>query len=278
MVAGLRRRHPHDGDRDDRTRNRLGSGEHLDHGNAVRGRKALHRQRSENVHHRRGGNGRSRPHRVSDGAVRPENRRAGLSILCVPTDSPGFSVGRNLKKIGLRQQDTAELFYNAVKVPVENLLGAEGVAFDYLTHNLPQERMSIALNAAAHAEAAIRHATAYVQDRKVFGKQVAAFQNTKFVLAECSAETRAARVYVDHSLDLLDRGGELSVADAARTKLFCTEVAARVIDKCLQLHGGYGYMTEYPIARLYEDTRVSRIYGGTSEVMKSIISKDLGGL
>ncbi|EID71875.1 MULTISPECIES: acyl-CoA dehydrogenase family protein [Rhodococcus] len=205
----------------------------------------------------------------------PENRRAGLSILCVPTDSPGFSVGRNLKKIGLRQQDTAELFYNAVKVPVENLLGAEGVAFDYLTHNLPQERMSIALNAAAHAEAAIRHATAYVQDRKVFGKQVAAFQNTKFVLAECSAETRAARVYVDHSLDLLDRG-ELSVADAARTKLFCTEVAARVIDKCLQLHGGYGYMTEYPIARLYEDTRVSRIYGGTSEVMKSIISKDLG--
>ncbi|MBM7459284.1 acyl-CoA dehydrogenase family protein [Rhodococcus coprophilus] len=205
----------------------------------------------------------------------PENRRGGLSIIAVPTDAEGFSVGRKLDKIGLHQQDTAELSYSDVKVPVENLLGEEGAGFGYLTHNLPQERLSIALNQVGFAEAAIAHAIAYTKDRKVFGKPVAAFQNTKFVLAECSAETQAARVYVDRCLELLDRK-ELSVADAARAKLFCTEVAGRVIDKCLQLHGGYGYITEYPIARLYADTRVTRIYGGTSEVMKTIISKDLG--
>ncbi|AYA24112.1 acyl-CoA dehydrogenase [Rhodococcus rhodochrous] len=205
----------------------------------------------------------------------PENRRGGLSIIAVPTDSEGFAVGRKLDKIGLHQQDTAELSYTDVKVPVENLLGEEGAGFGYLTHNLPQERLSIALNQVGFAEAAIAHAIAYTKERKVFGKPVASFQNTKFVLAECSAETQAARVYVDHCLELLDRK-ELTVADAARAKLFCTEVSGRVIDKCLQLHGGYGYITEYPIARLYADTRVTRIYGGTSEVMKTIISKDLG--
>ncbi|MGX7730148.1 acyl-CoA dehydrogenase family protein [Rhodococcus sp. 2H158] len=205
----------------------------------------------------------------------PEDRRAGLSILCVPTDAEGFSVGRKLDKIGLHQQDTAELSYQDVQVPVENLLGEEGKAFGYLAHNLPQERLSIALNQVGQAAAAIEHAVAYTKDRKVFGKPVASFQNTKFVLAECSAEVQAARVFADHCLELLDRG-ELSVADAARAKLYCTEVAGRVIDKCLQLHGGYGYITEYPIARLYADTRVSRIYGGTSEVMKTIIAKDLG--
>ncbi|CCW15344.1 acyl-CoA dehydrogenase family protein [Rhodococcus aetherivorans] len=205
----------------------------------------------------------------------PEDRRAGLSILCVPTDAEGFSVGRKLDKIGLHQQDTAELSYQDVRVPVENLLGEEGKAFGCLAHNLPQERLSIALNQVGQAAAAIEHAVAYTKDRKVFGKPVASFQNTKFVLAECSAEVQAARVFADHCLELLDRG-ELSVADAARAKLYCTEVAGRVIDKCLQLHGGYGYITEYPIARLYADTRVSRIYGGTSEVMKTIIAKDLG--
>ncbi|WP_068164904.1 acyl-CoA dehydrogenase family protein [Rhodococcus phenolicus] len=205
----------------------------------------------------------------------PDNRRGGLSIIAVPTATEGFSVGRKLKKLGLHQQDTAELSYSDVKVPVENLLGEEGKGFSYLTHNLPQERLSIALNQVGFAEAAIAHAIAYTSDRKVFGKPVAAFQNTKFVLAECSAETQMARVYVDHCLELLDRK-ELTVADAARAKLVCTEVAGRVIDKCLQLHGGYGYITEYPIARLYADTRVTRIYGGTSEVMKTIISKDLG--
>ena len=205
----------------------------------------------------------------------PDNRRAGLSIICVPTDSPGFSVGRKLDKLGLHQQDTAELSYDDVKVPVENLLGEEGKGFSYLTHNLPQERLSIALNSVSQAEAAIGHAKAYVQERKVFGKPVAAFQNTKFVLAECITEVTAARVLVDRCLELLDRN-ELTVADAATAKLFATEMAARVIDKCLQLHGGYGYITEYPVARLYADARVTRIYGGTSEVMKTIIAKDAG--
>ncbi len=175
----------------------------------------------------------------------PETRRGGLSIIAVPTATEGFSVGRKLNKIGLHQQDTAELSYSDVRVPVENLLGEEGEGFSYLTHNLPQERLSIALNQVGFAEAAIAHAIAYTSDRKVFGKPVAAFQNTKFVLAECSAETQMARVYVDHCLELLDRK-ELTVADAARAKLVCTEIAGRVIDKCLQLHGGYGYITEYP--------------------------------
>ncbi|MFZ2178052.1 MAG: acyl-CoA dehydrogenase family protein [Rhodococcus sp. (in: high G+C Gram-positive bacteria)] len=205
----------------------------------------------------------------------PEDRRAGLSILCVPTASDGFGVGRKLDKIGLHQQDTAELSYSDVKVPVDNLLGEEGKAFGYLAHNLPQERLSIALNSVSHAEAAIMHATDYVKNRTVFGKPVASFQNTKFVLAECITETEAARFYVDHCLELLDRG-TLDVADAAKAKLHATEVAGRVIDKCLQLHGGYGYITEYPIARLYADSRVTRIYGGTNEVMKTIIAKSAG--
>ncbi|OBF29339.1 acyl-CoA dehydrogenase [Mycobacterium sp. ACS1612] len=205
----------------------------------------------------------------------PNNRRAGLSIICVPTDAEGFAVGRKLRKLGLHQQDTAELSYNNVLVPSENRLGEQDAAFGYLTHNLPQERLGIALNSVALAEAAIMHATDYVTTRRVFGRPVASFQNTKFVIAECITETEVARMYVDSALDLLDRD-ELSVADAAKAKLFCTEVAGRVIDKCLQLHGGYGYTTEYPIARLYADTRVNRIYGGTSEVMKMIISKAAG--
>ncbi|MFE6977277.1 acyl-CoA dehydrogenase family protein [Streptomyces sp. NPDC057682] len=205
----------------------------------------------------------------------PENRRAGLSILCVESASEGFTVGRRLQKIGLKTSDTAELSFVDVRVPVENLLGEEGAGFSYLTHNLPQERLTIALGAAASAAAALRFATGYVRDRQVFGRPVAAFQNTKFVLAECATEVEAMQVMADRALDLHDVG-ELSVADAAKAKLFCTEAAGRVIDKCLQLHGGYGYIMEYPIARLYADTRVSRIYGGTSEVMKTIIAKDLG--
>jgi acyl-CoA dehydrogenase len=141
--------------------------------------------------------------------------------------------------------------------------------------NLTQERLSIAVDAYATASAALRFAVEYVKERQVFGKPVAAFQNTKFVVAECATEVEALQVMVDHALDLHDED-ELSAADAAKVKLFGTEVAGQVIDKCLQLHGGYGYMLEYPIARLYADTRVSRIYGGTSEVMKTIIAKSLG--
>ncbi|MDJ0011660.1 acyl-CoA dehydrogenase family protein [Rhodococcus erythropolis] len=204
-----------------------------------------------------------------------ENRRTGLSILVVDTSSPGYSVGRKINKIGLKTSDTAELSFVDVQVPVEDRLGEEGDGFSYLTHNLAQERLTIAFGAAATASAALRFAIDYVKDRKVFGKPVAAFQNTKFVLAECATEVDAIQLVSDNALECHDRG-TLTIPDAAKTKLFCTEAAGRVIDKCLQLHGGYGYITEYPIARLYADTRVTRIYGGTSEVMKTIIAKDLG--
>ncbi|WP_067473134.1 acyl-CoA dehydrogenase family protein [Actinomadura hibisca] len=205
----------------------------------------------------------------------PENRRAGLSILVVDTKSDGYAVGRKLEKIGLRSSDTAELSFSDVRVPVEDLLGEEGRGFEYLTHNLAEERLGIAVSSYASAAAAVDFAKRYVQDRTVFGKTVASFQNTKFVLAECATEVEAAQALVDRAVEALD-AGELTPADAAKAKLFCTEVQARVVDKCLQLHGGYGYILEYPIARLYTDARVSRIYGGTSEVLKTIIAKDLG--
>ncbi|NDU75868.1 acyl-CoA dehydrogenase [Actinomadura sp. DSM 109109] len=204
----------------------------------------------------------------------PENRRAGLSILAVDTRSEGYAVGRKLEKIGLRSSDTAELSFTDVRVPVEDLLGEEGRGFEYLTHNLAEERLGIATSSYASAAAAVEFARRYVQERTVFGKTVSSFQNTKFVLAECATEVEAARSLVDRCIEALD-AGELTPADAAVCKLFCTEVQARVVDKCLQLHGGYGYILEYPIARLYADARVTRIYGGTSEVLKTIIAKDL---
>ncbi|MFI7313646.1 acyl-CoA dehydrogenase family protein [Streptomyces hygroscopicus] len=205
----------------------------------------------------------------------PEDRRSGISILVVDTRSEGYAVGRKLEKLGLKTSDTAELSFTDVKVPVEDLLGEEGKAFGYLAHNLPQERLGIAVGAYAQAAAAVRFATEYVRDRTVFGKPVASFQNTKFVLADCQSEVDAMQAVVDRALDAHD-AGELTAADAASAKLFTTERAAVVIDKCLQLHGGYGYMMEYPIARLYADTRVNRIYGGTSEVMRSIVAKSMG--
>ncbi|MFH8620183.1 acyl-CoA dehydrogenase family protein [Streptomyces sp. NPDC017979] len=205
----------------------------------------------------------------------PGDRRAGLTILCVESRSEGFAVGRKLEKIGRHSMDTAELSFSDVRVPVANRLGDEGRAFGYLSQNLPRERLSIGVAGVAQARAAIRFATEYVKERRVFGSRVADFQNTKFTLAACEAEFRAAEALADRGVEL-DDAGELTAAEAARIKLFGTEVAGRVVDACLQLHGGYGYMTEYPIARLYADTRVSRIYGGTSEVMKTIIAKDLG--
>lgn len=203
------------------------------------------------------------------------DRRSGLSLLVVDTRSEGFSIGRKLEKIGLRSSDTSELSFTDVRVPAENLLGREGQGFWYLGHNLPRERLAIGVSAVAHAAAAIELTRDYVTNRSVFGTTVASFQNTKFVLAECAAEVEAAQAMVDKGIGL-DDTEELTAVDAAKIKLFCTEMAGRVIDKCLQLHGGYGYMLEYPIARLYADTRVNRIYGGTSEIMKTIIAKDLG--
>ncbi|MFD7667055.1 acyl-CoA dehydrogenase family protein [Streptomyces sp. NPDC059788] len=208
-------------------------------------------------------------------APTPEDRRGGITLLVVDTATEGYAVGRKLEKLGLKSSDTAELSFTDVKVPVEDRLGEEGKAFSYLGQNLPQERLGIAVGAYAQAAAAVRFATAYVQDREVFGKSVASFQNTKFVLADCKTEVDAMQAVVDRALDAHD-AGELTAADAASAKLFTTERAAVVIDKCLQLHGGYGYMQEYPISRLYADTRVTRIYGGTSEVMRSIVAKSMG--
>jgi acyl-CoA dehydrogenase len=205
----------------------------------------------------------------------PDNRRGGLTLLVVEDGMPGFVRGRELDKMGCKVQDTAELSFTDVRVPVDNRLGEEGAAFSYLGHNLAQERLTVAVGSVAQARAAVAATIDYVKERKAFGTPVASFQNTKFELAAMSTEIEAAQMMLDRAVSELV-AGELSGADAARTKLFCTEVQARVVDRCLQLFGGYGYMMEYPIARLYTDARVARIYAGTSEVMKVIIAKSLG--
>lgn len=204
----------------------------------------------------------------------PDNRRHGLTLLVVEDGMPGFARGRVLEKMGCKVQDTVELSFDQVRVPVANRLGEEGAAFGYLGHNLPQERLTVAVGSVAQSRAALTATVDYVKQRKAFGTPVASFQNTKFEVAAMSAEIEAAQTMLDRAVaDLVD--GVLSGADAARVKLFCTEVQARVVDRCLQLFGGYGYMMEYPIARLYTDARVARIYAGTSEVMKTIIAKSL---
>lgn len=204
----------------------------------------------------------------------PDNRRRGLTLLVVEGGMPGFERGRELDKMGCKVQDTAELSFTDVRVPVANRLGEEGEAFSYLGHNLAQERLTVAVGSVAQARSALVATIDYVRNRTVFGSPVAAFQNTKFELAAVSTEIEAAQCMLDRAVaDHVE--GVLSAADAARTKLFCTEMQARVIDRCLQLFGGYGYMMEYPIARLYTDARVARIYAGTSEVMKMIIAKSL---
>ncbi|WP_405836023.1 acyl-CoA dehydrogenase family protein [Streptomyces sp. NBC_01518] len=205
----------------------------------------------------------------------PDNRRAGLTLLVVEDGMPGFTRGRVLHKMGIKVQDTVELAFDDVRVPVANRLGEEGAAFGYLGNNLPQERMTVAVGSVAQARAALDTTIAYVKERKAFGKTVASFQNTKFELAAVAAEIEAAQAMLDRAvLELV--AGELSGPDAAKVKLFCTEMQARAVDRCLQLFGGYGYMLEYPIARLYADARITRIYAGTSEVMKVIIAKSLG--
>ncbi len=204
-----------------------------------------------------------------------DDRRGGMSLLIVERGMAGFERGRNLDKLGMHSQDTAELSFTDVRVPIENLLGDEGGGFAQLTQKLPQERTSIAVNGVAEATAAFQETLQYVQDRKAFGTSIGSFQNTKFVLAEIATDIEVAQAYLDRCVDRLNEG-ELSAADAAKAKFYCTELQGRVIDRCLQLHGGYGYMTEYPIARRYADARVTRIYGGTSEIMKSVISKSYG--
>jgi alkylation response protein AidB-like acyl-CoA dehydrogenase len=188
---------------------------------------------------------------------------------------PGFERGRNLDKLGLHSQDTAELSFSDVRVPVENLIGEEGEGFTYLTAKLPQERASIAVAGVAEAKAAFDETVRYVKERKAFGTSVGAFQNTKFVLSEIITEIDVAQAFLDRCVDRLN-DGELSAADASKAKYWCTELQGRVVDRCLQLHGGYGFMNEYPIARRYADARVTRIYGGTTEIMKTVISKSIG--
>jgi acyl-CoA dehydrogenase len=205
----------------------------------------------------------------------PDNRRRGLTLFVVEDGMPGFTRGRELEKMGCKVQDTAELSFVDVRVPARNVLGEVHEAFAYLGMNLPQERLTIAVGSVAQARSAIAAAIEYTKSRKAFGTPVASFQNTKFELAACSTEVEAGQAMVDRATTLHVEG-ELTPEDAARVKLFCTEMQQRVVDRCLQLFGGYGYMMEYPIARLYNDARVTRIYAGTSEVMKVIIAKSLG--
>lgn len=204
----------------------------------------------------------------------PEEGSKGTSLLLVEANSEGFEKGQNLEKIGMKAQDTSELFFQDVKVPKDNLLGAEGMGFIYLMQELPQERLSVALNAIASAESILEQTIDYVKERKAFGRSVSTFQNTQFKLAEMSADLTMARVFVDKCLELLVEK-QLDVVTAAKLKLLSTEMQCDVIDECLQLHGGYGYMLEYPVARAYADARVQKIYAGTNEVMKIIIGRSL---
>ena len=205
----------------------------------------------------------------------PTQRHTGMSLLVVERGMDGFERGRNLDKIGMHSQDTAELFFTDVRVPVGNRLGDEGKGFNYLTSNLAQERLSIAITGVASARATLGWTIDYVQERQAFGTSIGSFQNTKFVLAEISTEVEVAQAYVDQCVLKLN-AGTLTPADAARAKYYCTELQQRAADKCLQLFGGYGYMLEYPVARAFVDARITSIYGGTTEVMKTIIAKSIG--
>jgi alkylation response protein AidB-like acyl-CoA dehydrogenase len=199
----------------------------------------------------------------------------GLGLFVVPATAGGFSRGRKLEKVGRRAQDTAELFFDEVVVPPEDVLGNEGEGLRNLMRNLPQERLSIAVTAVAHAERALEITLEYVRDRRAFGQAVGSFQANRFALAELVTETRFARVYVDRCIEA-QVAGELTAEEAAGAKFLTTELEFRVMDRCLQLHGGYGYMEEYAIARMWRDARVQRIYGGTNEIMKEIVGRSLG--
>ncbi len=205
----------------------------------------------------------------------PAKGAKGTSLLVVDTSMKGFEKGKRLKKMGLKGQDTAELFFDNVEVPAENLLGQENNGFVYLMQELPWERMQIAIAAAAKSEVAIEWTQQYVRDRKVFGKPVASFQNTRFKLAELATQSQVMRVFVDRCMELLLEK-KLDTATASMAKYWASDLENRIIDECVQLHGGYGYMWEFPIAQAYVDARVARIYGGTNEIMKEVIARSLG--
>ncbi|NLC98860.1 MAG: acyl-CoA dehydrogenase [Actinomycetales bacterium] len=205
----------------------------------------------------------------------PEAGPMGFSLIVVERGAEGFTRGRNLDKIGLKAQDTAELFFDNVRVPATNLLGTEGQGFIHLMERLPQERLSISVVAAAACRTVIDQTVEYVTTRKAFGRKIGSFQNSRFVLAELESEQRIAQTFVDRSIEELN-AGTLTVEDAAVGKWWTTELQKKTVDACLQLHGGYGYMTEYPISKAYLDTRIQTIYGGTTEIMKEIIGRSMG--
>ena len=205
----------------------------------------------------------------------PAQRHAGVSLLVVEDGMEGFTRGRNLEKIGLHSQDTAELFFDDVAVPASNLLGEEGRGFYHLVHNLPQERLSLAVGSLAHAQTAFGWTLEYVKERTAFGAPIGNNQVIRHRLAELRTELDLGQVYLDAQVERLNEN-ELSAEDAAKAKWWCSELEKRVIDSCLQFFGGWGYMEEYPIARAYRDARVQTIYGGTTEIMKEIIGKGLG--
>ena len=205
----------------------------------------------------------------------PTQRHSGMSLVVVEGGTPGFERGRNLDKLGLHGQDTAELFFTDVRVPVANLLGTEGQGFRHLSQKLAQERLSIAVAGIAAARAALDWTVAYVTERKAFGKPIGSFQNSKFRLAELATDVEVGQAFVDRCILALN-DGELTAEEAAMAKMWCTELQGRAVDLGVQLHGGYGYMLEYPIARAFADARITRIYGGTSEIMKEIIGRSLG--
>ncbi|MBC7707349.1 MAG: acyl-CoA dehydrogenase family protein [Rhodoferax sp.] len=208
----------------------------------------------------------------------PSAGARGTSLLLVERGMPGFETGKRLKKLGLKAQDTAELFFDQVKVPADKLLGGaamEGKGFFCLMQELPWERLQIAIGAVSAAQAAIDRTVAYVKERKVFGTTVSTFQNTRFTLAELQTQVQIARVFVDKCLELVLRD-KLDTATASMAKYWCSDLQCKVMDECLQLFGGYGYMWEYPITRAFADARVQRIYGGTNEIMKEVITRSMG--
>ena len=205
----------------------------------------------------------------------PSLQHRGMSLLVLERGMPGFERGRNFEKLGQHAQDTAELFFADVVVPAANLLDSEGQGFAQLVANLPQERLSIAVSGVSAARAALDTTVDYVKQRRAFGQSIGSFQNTKFVLAELATEVEVAQAFVDQCVLALNEGA-LSAEDGAMAKWFTTELQKRAVDQCLQLHGGYGYMVEFPIARAYVDARITTIYGGTTEIMKEIIGRGLG--
>jgi long-chain-acyl-CoA dehydrogenase len=206
----------------------------------------------------------------------PDAGSKGYSLFVVERDMPGFKRGKKLNKIGIHAQDTAELFFDDVRLPSSNLLGQQGQGLAYLMQRLPRERMTIAISAQSFAESALQWTVDHVKSREAFGKRIADLQTVGFTLAELTTEVEISRAFVDRAIQALN-AKTLSAVDAAKAKWWTTELQSRVIDRGLQLHGGYGYMLDYPIARAYVDTRVQTIYGGTTEVMKEIIRRDVVG-